>query len=329
MFKDDDLPHWVSAAFASPVFGCMMLALGVCLAALAWRSLANTRILAGTFAVFALAFALNVVEVRGILGPDPERDESMRHNAANHFALQAPQLVAGLTLPAGTVVRWKTDDHKNAEVEMPGLALVNGIPLIGKFTLDEFFWTGDLAEDHAIDGWPCAAGKIYIGVDGHLQQCTLAGARSMPKLTVPAGSHIETQVNNQNEQPFAETKITLKTDTVNATDGVVLPAGAYLTLYGNGAIEQAEAPEAPMQVRGLALGSYAFWRYGRKEPGAPPDGTPTQYVKGRLKVDVQCADRKIPAETWVSIPPKGSALLVADKDDSVDPSPIEGCFHGR
>jgi hypothetical protein len=333
MLKDDDLPNWIAALLASPVFGCIMLVLAIGLAWFAWQlragPRANTRIVTGTLAVFAFACAFNTVEIRSMLQPDPESQNFIQNQTVRHVALQAPQRIAGLVLPAASVVTWKSDDHKSAEVQLPGPQQVNGIPLGPNLTLDQFFWVATLTEDHTLDAWPCAAGEIYLGIDGGLQHCSLKSARTLPGFTIPAGSYVELDTDNEFEPPIPVIKVTLKADTIDAPTGASLPNGTFLTLFRNGSIEHAEPSPAGLRVRGIQLSSYVYWRYGLRPGIAPPDGAVVQYVEGRMAGDLACPDRTIPDGTWVGVPPRGSALLVGGKEDAYAFSPVEGCLLGH
>ena len=310
-----------------------MLALGLGLAVLAWRlrggSQRNLRIVMGALAVLALACAVNTMVIHAMLQPETDRQEMTRNWTATHVALASPQAAAGLTLPAGSVILWRSEDHKAADVQLPGPQLVNGIPLGARLTLNTSFWVAALSEDHTLEGWPCAAGEIYLGLDGGLQQCTLKSARALSDFTVPAGTLIEVETNNEFEPPLPVIKVSLKADTPDAAAGVTLAKGTSLQLFRNGSIEHAEPPPAGVRVRGILLSSYVYWHYGLRQGVAPPVGTAPRFLQGRLGNDLACAGRTIASGTWVGVPPAGSSLLVGDKEGSVQLSPVEGCLTGR
>ena len=85
-----------------------------------------------------------------------------RAYARAHGTLSAPLQIQSLDLPAGTAVTWANERHEAvASVELPGPTRLLGTTLSGK--LDDVsgrWWSGVLAADAQLEGWPCRAGDV-------------------------------------------------------------------------------------------------------------------------------------------------------------------------
>src|SRR5947209_6364641 len=84
--------------------------------------------------------------------------------ARTHEILTAPLQTQGLSLPAGTAVTWADERHEAiVSLELPGPARLLGTTLTGK--LEHVFrqwWSGTVAADSSVDGWPCRAGGVWL-----------------------------------------------------------------------------------------------------------------------------------------------------------------------
>ena len=68
----------------------------------------------------------------------------------------------GMDIPAGTAVTWADERHERVTaMELPGPTPVLGTTLTGKLEdVSGLWWSGTLAADAVLGGWPCRAGDV-------------------------------------------------------------------------------------------------------------------------------------------------------------------------
>jgi hypothetical protein len=154
----------------------------------------------------ALALAWNTAMMRKQVAGEVTKSQPAENAKENHLALKTSQMIAGLQLPAGTVIKWKNEEHKEAEIELPGPSEISGTPLAGHLSLSTYFWNGRLWRNRVLNGWPCAKGNVMLETNGKLFECTLSSSRVFPTVTIRGGSRIDLTTNNENDVPFAETR---------------------------------------------------------------------------------------------------------------------------
>lgn len=130
-----------------------------------------------------ILIALSVLWVFGLLAKlTPNIDAAVRQAnvRSRQYTLAQSKVVAGMTLPAGTVVTRSSDDPNGVEaLDLKTPATIGGLPVIGQVYLTDARVNGEamLARDATINGIPCAAGAIArLNEIGDLAECTLAHA---------------------------------------------------------------------------------------------------------------------------------------------------------
>lgn len=119
--------------------------------------------------------------------------------------LERDTLIAGLTVPQGSRVRFADKAHSVLiSIELPQVTDIRGLRLTG--TLARWsdwrragpMWGGMLAEDQRLDGLPCRAGSfafdkfggILFDDTGIIHRCTLASEHELFGLKLPRGTAV-------------------------------------------------------------------------------------------------------------------------------------------
>ncbi len=113
--------------------------------------------------------------------------------AARSRTLGSEETVAGMKLPAGATVLFRDKARsKVASIELPRPASILGMDLTGTLLWNDVSqtWSGMLAKDQLLDGWPCGAGPVEFDGEGMIQTCDLAGAHRLLGYALPPGTHV-------------------------------------------------------------------------------------------------------------------------------------------
>ncbi len=120
---------------------------------------------------------------------------------AHRWTLSSPRTVAGIALPADTVLQLDTDyDMTNKEqvtldhvlsLDLPVPTRVFGATIEGHFNHDNRSWEGKLTSDQIIDGKPCKKGTVKVTEKSGLAKCTLSSPYHMLGLDLPPGTTID------------------------------------------------------------------------------------------------------------------------------------------
>jgi hypothetical protein len=163
---------------------------------------------------------------------------------------------------------------------------------------NEGVWTGELADDQTIHGWPCRAGAIDFDDDGSPLACKLAAEHQFLGLTLPSGTEISRDKNN------ALWSLQLPDE-----DGLAIPAlatsappGIALRVTDNGRLEAMTSGNgAPIVVRGVPLNTMNLVVRG-------------DHVIAALKEPFTVAGAMQPIDTGVDIDLTSGAIALAGKN---------------
>jgi hypothetical protein len=133
---------------------------------LRWLALGVAALLSITFVAAAIVVALD--EIR-----------SAEISRTYMRILDRDETIAGLSLHAGSKIWFRDKQHTEIQwAQLSRATDIAGVPFIGDVWWDNELgtWSGSLARDHRIDGWPCRIGPVGIVRDGALRSCTLAAS---------------------------------------------------------------------------------------------------------------------------------------------------------
>lgn len=299
-------PPWVSAAFFAAQYWYALTPAVLALAAIGWfgRALpialryAAWSTAALCAAPFALLLALIAADAVGTARRAAE-DRALR------VTLAAGETIGTLPLPAGAVLAFADATHRAlSSVTLPRPTSVAGILLDGALEpINGREWSGVLARDQVIGGWPCRAGDLWFTPEGAVTRCTLAAGRRLAGYDLPAGAECRRNPATggwafQLPQDGPALRI--------ATLGAALPPGGALTLAADGALRRLYVPhEARMMIAGVALYDHII-----------SEGTS---LTGELAEPTSVAGVTAPAETVVRLDPTTGAVERATRSSIVDP----------
>ncbi len=148
-----------------------------------------------------------------------------------------------------------------ASIDLPRVASILGMSLAGPLVWNIYtqVWSGTLAGDQRIDGWPCRAGPIEFGNSGTVQKCELAEAYTLLGFRLPPGTNV---ARGNAGQPWA---LRLPPDAVLAVPELATEVPAGVTLYAaeNGRLERISSGHGQtIVVRGVPLNSMNFYVRG-------------------------------------------------------------------
>jgi hypothetical protein len=186
-----NLPSWVWLIYFDVVFWYVTVPAAIALMLVGWYGADWLRALRwaafGAAALLALPFPIvGTVVVIGEI-------RSAANLAALERTLDRDETLAGLPLPAGSTVRFRDKERTSvASIELPRATDILGLRLVGRMDWSDYshVWSGTLAEDQRLDGWPCRAGSIEFDRVGVVQSCELAAAHELLGLALPRGSHV-------------------------------------------------------------------------------------------------------------------------------------------
>lgn len=226
--------------------------------------------------------------------------------ARTHDTLTAPLQIQGLSLPAGTVVTWSDERHQAiSSVDLPGPTPILGATLTGALeNAWNRWWSGTLAAEATLDGWPCGAGDVWLSPAGRPMRCTLAGDHQYQGLAIPAGSEVALTDTGQLQDLRLATDRTMALPSIAAT----LPAGGSLFLMPDGGIERAYVPEPEMlRVGDIALRFEIRWLYSDTANSA------AAALRGDLAADTVIDGALAPAGSLVTVDLASHRARVAPK----------------
>jgi hypothetical protein len=220
--------------------------------------------------------------------------------ARTHETLDAPLHIQGLRLPAGTALTWVAERHQAVvSVELPAPTPLLGTTLTG--TLDDVWgrwWSGTLAANARLDGWPCRAGDVWLSHEGRLMRCSLAADHEDQGFAIPSGSEIALAAAGRLSDLRLPDDRTMALPSIAAA----LPGGGSLFLRPDGAIERAYVPEPGMlRVGDVALRYEIRWVYPEapiQSAGVPPSAVG---LRGDLAADTTIDGIVVPAGSQVSV----------------------------
>lgn len=299
-------PPWVNAAFFGALYWYALAPAALALIGIGWFGRALPVALrylawgaAGLCAApLALSLALIVADAVGTANRAAE-------DRALHRTLTASETVGGLSLPAGAVLAFADPTHRALIfVTLPRPMSVAGILLDGALepiTDDE--WSGVLARDQVIGGWPCRAGDLWFTPDGAVTRCTLAASHQLAGYDLPAGAECRRNPATGGwEFQLSQDGPALRI----AALGAELPPGGAVTLAADGALRRLYVPhETRMTIAGVALYDHII-----------REGTS---LTGELAEPTSVAGVMAPAETVVRLDPTTGAVERAARSPIVDP----------
>jgi len=215
--------------------------------------------------------------------------------------LDKDETVAGLPLPAGSRINFRDKEHLGvASIEMPRVANIFGISLAGPLVWNVYsqVWSGTLAGDQRIDGWPCHAGPIEFSSGGAVQKCDLAEAHTLLGFSLPAGTNV---TRGKSGEPWA-LRLPPNAGLAVPELSTEAPAGATLFVSGDGRLDRMNSGHGQtIVVRGVPLNSMNFYVRGEQVVAALAEPFP---VAGELQ----------PAGTGVEIGLAAGTISLAGKN---------------
>ena len=214
-----------------------------------------------------------------------------------------------MTLPTGTAVTWADERHEAvASLALPGPTPLLGTTLIGDLEdVSGLWWSGTLAADAQLEGWPCRAGDVWLSHEGRPMRCTLAADHDWQGLTIPAGSEVALSASGRLEDLRLPLDRTMVLPSINAT----LPGGGSLFLRPDGAIERAYVPEPGiLQLGDIPLRFEIRWIYPEPARSAVTR-TSAAALRGELVSDTSIDGFFAPAGTSVTVDLRSQTVRIA------------------
>jgi hypothetical protein len=232
------------------VLGVAVLALAA--SAFFGRSLSKPmRWAAGIGAGFAAApLALGLLLIAGDIVGQSQRAAEDR---ARRRTLTAAETVAGLPLPAGAELVYSDETRDRLQsIELPRPSTVAGLALTGEIApiiADE--WSGELAVDQTVGGWPCRAGQVWFTPSGAVTRCLFSAGYRVAGYDIPAGAEgVRNPKTGGYEFQLSQSGPAMPIIALGAD----LPAGGTIVLAADGRLRRLYARhETPMKISGVAL----------------------------------------------------------------------------
>jgi hypothetical protein len=255
-----NLPAWVWLIYFDIRYWFLTAPVGIGLVLLAWYGADWPRgprwIAFGFAAVLLLPFPVaglfvTIGEIR-----------SAAELARLQLTLDHDQTIAGLSVPAGSVIRFQDKAHSGVgAIELPRPSDVGSARLEGTLSWSDVtqVWNGTLNEDRLLDGLPCRAGPVELERDGSIRQCEISAPYARFGMTLPAGSNV---TRGDAGRPWS---LRLPPDAgvfipVLATDA---PAGITLEVANDGRLQRITSGGGQtIVVRGVPLNSMNFFLRG-------------------------------------------------------------------
>jgi hypothetical protein len=290
-----DLPFWI--VYSVVTYWFLTIPAAIVLMLIGWYGdswLHGLR--SAVFAAAALLVAPFPIAAASII---IDQIKSSSNLAALQRTLDRDETIAGLELPAGSKIYFTDKTHTGiSAIDLPAAAHILGKHVVGTldWSLDGHVWTGSLAGDQHLDGWPCRAGPVEFDNDGTVQECTLATAHEMLGLALPAGTLV---TRGRDDKPWA---LHLPEDAGLALPALatMAPHGATVFVTSHGRVERISSGDSrTIVVRGVPLDSMSLYARGDQ-------------VVAALAVPFMVAGEMRPAGTGVRIDlPTGGVALAA------------------
>jgi hypothetical protein len=294
-----NLPPWVWFIYFDVMFWFVSVPAAIALVLIGWYGadwLRGLRWVAfGTAALLALPFPIAGALV--IFG----EIRSAIDLAGLQRTLDRDETIAGMPLPAGSTIRFRDKAHTSiGSIELPRATDVLGLRVVGNVDWNDHshVWSGTLAEDQEVYGWPCRAGLVEFDERGVVQSCDLAAAHALLGFALPRGAHV---TRGSAGKPWA---IRLPADAAMAVPALATtaPAGVTLSIVSDGRVERITSGDGQtIVVRGVPLNSMNFYVRGDQVVAALADSF---MVGGEMR----------PAETGVRIDLANGAISLAGKN---------------
>jgi hypothetical protein len=260
-----NFPAWMTPVLIGLLYWPLLLAVAASLAGLGMclrgRRRAAVLGLAGLVALpCMLVIAMDIASAL-------HSASARRAYTRTHETLSAPVHMQGMDIPAGTAVTWADERHERVTaMELPGPSPVLGTTLTGKLEdVSGLWWSGTLAADAVLGGWPCRAGDVWLSAEGGPMRCTLADDHQYEGFDIPAGSEVALSRSGRLRDVRLPADRTMALPSIAA----MLPGGGSVFLRPDGAIERAYVPEpGVLQLGDAALRFDITWIYNRAAPVA-------------------------------------------------------------
>jgi hypothetical protein len=226
-------------------------------------------------------------------------------SAANLAALQRTldhdETVAGLPLSSGSRIYFRDQAHSSVvSIDLSRATNIRGMHMVGTLTWNDFghVWSGTLAEDQRLGGWPCRAGLVEFDNDGMVTSCELAAVHELLGFALPPGTNV---TRGNADKPWA---FRLPPDAGLAIPALstVAPAGVSLSVASDGRVESINSGRGQtIVVRGVPLNSMNVYLRGDQ-------------VVASLAEPFMVAGEMRPAETGIRIDLSTGAISLASKN---------------
>jgi hypothetical protein len=244
----------VSVAIFGAIYWYALVPTGLALGGIGWfgRALPMALRYAAWSAAALCAAPYGLLLVVFVAG-DVEQARQAAQDRALHRTLAADETVGTLLLPAGAVLAFTNETQRVLRsVALPRPAAVAGILLEGALEpLTQRAWSGALARDQVIGGWPCRAGDLWFTPEGAVTRCTLAEGHRLAGYDLPAGAE------SSRDPATGGWEFQLPQDGPALRIGALgadLPPGGSLVLAADGAPRRLYVPhESKMAIAGVAL----------------------------------------------------------------------------
>ena len=141
---------------------------------------------------------------------------------------------------------------------MPSPASIRGMELTGTLDWNDFgrTWSGTLAKDRILDGWPCRAGLVEFDGEGLIQTCDLADAHRLLGYALPPGTHVS---RGDGSKPWA-LRLPPDGELHVAVLAATVPGGVTLYVARDGRLEWISSGHGQtIVVHGVPLNSMNFF----------------------------------------------------------------------
>lgn len=254
------LPFWFWLMYADVVYWYLTVPAAIALLLLGWYGADwphGLRWIAfGGAALLAVPFPLAAAAI--VYG----EIRAAANLAALQRTLERDETIAGLALPAGSRIQFRDKAHSAvASIDLPHAADIRGMRLTDKLAWSDYTrtWSGTLAADQRLDGWPCRAGPMEFDADGVVQTCELAATHELLGLTLPPGTHI---TRGSDDKPYA-LRLPADADMQVPALATTAPAGVTLWVASDGRLTRiASGHGQTIVVRGVPLNSMNFFMRG-------------------------------------------------------------------
>jgi hypothetical protein len=294
-----DLPFWLSYLILCVEFWFLVAPAAILLLLAGWHVRDREPGLSWLAFGAAALLAIPLAGMEAFLVFDDWRSAEAR--AAFERILDHEETIANLPLPAGSKVIFKDPArHGVNSIELPRASTIRGVFLFGALVWNApaQTWSGQLAVDQQLGGWPCRSGPVELDGDGAIESCELGATHTLLGYALPVGTHVR---RGHAGKPW--------TFSLPAHAGLVLPAlattapgGVALSVGSDGRLEGITSGYGQtLVVRGVPLSSMNVFVRG-------------DCVVAALAKSFVVAGEMRPAETPVQVDFKTGDISLAKKD---------------